>query len=63
MQAREAVDGQEYNLPAIGQYPPYKGAVCNGWNHTHEWLLFVVFDEEHKRRVRMVVPNTTIQPL
>jgi hypothetical protein len=61
MYAKDAQDGQRYNIPARGQQPGYAGAVCNGWNHTKEWLLFVVSDERGKRKVTLVMPMQSIQ--
>lgn len=60
MKAQEAVDGGSYDLPARGQYTEYRGATCNGWNHTREWLLFVVNDEKGNRKIRMVMPTEEI---
>ena len=62
MKASDAIDGGIYNLPARGQYPEYKGATCNGWNHSGEWLLFVVHDEKG-RKIRMMLPEEEIQPV
>jgi hypothetical protein len=61
MFAKEAIDGQRYNLSGRGQQPAYQGAVCNGWNHTKEWMLFVVNDERGKRKVIMIMPNEVIK--
>jgi hypothetical protein len=63
MKAADAVDGGLYNLPARGSYPAVSSAVCNGWNHSKEWLLFVVFDEQHVRKIRQIMPTEDIQPV
>lgn len=61
MEAREAIDGQKYNLPARGQQPEYRGAICQGFNHTREWVLFLVTDVHGKRKMTMVLPTQQIK--
>lgn len=63
MKASDAVDGGRYQLKARGSWPECNDAVCNGWNHSKEWLLFVVFDEQHKRKIRLILPTEDIQPV
>ncbi len=64
MVAAEAVEGSVYNIPARGQHLEYRNAVCNGWNHSKEWLLFVVYDEQNVRKIKQVMPNEEIsQPV
>lgn len=62
MLAKDAVDGQVYSLPPIGQRPAYREAVCGGWNHSKEWLLFVVVDERGKRKMVLAMPSQEITP-
>lgn len=62
MKAREATDGQVYNLLGKGQRPQYKNAVCSGWNHSHEWILFIVQDDFGKRKVTLLMPEEEIEP-
>lgn len=63
MKAQDAVDGGLYNLPPRGQWLGFNGATCNGWNHTHEWLLFVVHDDRGNRKIKLVMPTEDIQPV
>ncbi len=62
MIAENAVDGGIYNIPARGSHLAYRNAVCNGWNHSHQWLLFVVYDDQNARHIRQVMPNEEIEP-
>lgn len=62
MLAKNAVDGQIYNLLGKGQRPNYRNAVCSGWNHSKEWLLFVVSDAEGKRKMTLLMPDEEIEP-
>lgn len=61
MLAKDAIDGAVYRLPARGQEPAYSNAVCNGWNYSNQWLLFLVSDSLGKRKVTLVLPTQEIQ--
>lgn len=61
MKAREAIDGQVYNLLGKGQRPQYKKAFCTGWNHSREWMLFVVNDERGNRKMTLLMPEEEIE--
>lgn len=63
MQARSAIDGQIYNLLGKGSRPRFKGAVCNGWNSSHAWVLFVVSDDRGNRKMTLMMPDEEIQPV
>lgn len=64
MKASEAIDGQMYKLGArAGRPNGYKDAVCNGWNHMHNGILFLVFDEYGKRKIHLVDPSEEIEKI
>ncbi len=60
MKAKDAIIGQLNTLEQRGNRP--KGpAECSGWNASHEWLLFLVFDEYGKRKILMVAPTEELR--
>ncbi len=59
MLAKDALIGNSYKLEARGNRPEGK-AECIGWNHSHEWLLFLSYDNQGKRKVLMIGPQETV---
>jgi hypothetical protein len=63
VKASEAQDGCRYILPASNPKHSLGILECVGWNHSHEWLLFVYFDCYHHRKIVMLFPSEEIAVL
>jgi hypothetical protein len=63
MKAIEALDGGRYQLPK--SHPRHHIGIleCVGWNHTHEWLLFVYYDAQKRRKTTMLFPSEELEAL
>lgn len=61
MLAKESAVGQVYSLEHRAGRPNPGQAEAIGWNNSHEFLLFLLFDEYGKRKVVTVAPNEEVK--
>jgi len=60
MKASQAQDGGRYRLPESNPRHEVGVLECVGWNYSHEWVLFVYFDAQHRRKIIMLFPSEEI---
>jgi len=61
MKAKDAIEGQLYDLPPKKSFPlGIKDAQCDGWNGLHTGILFLTFNEFGKRTMLLLRPEEEI---
>lgn len=63
MQAKQAQDGGRYKLPESNPRNTVGPLECVGWNYSHEWLLFVYYDAQGRRKILMLFPSEELEAI